>query len=62
MLAQPDIDAVSIATGNLIARYRELLDSARDDADLKQILGALGGVLEKSGVRAEAEVAVKENH
>ena len=56
----------------LIVRYRELLDGARDDADLKQILGALGGaahpdalklataLLEKPGVQAEAEVAVKQ--
>lgn len=61
--AQPD--------DQLIARYRELLDGARDVADLKQILGALGGaahpdalklateLLEKPGVQAEAEVAVK---
>ncbi len=55
----------------LIAHYRELLDGARDPADLKQILGALGGaadpealklaqsLLDKPGVQAEAEVAVK---
>jgi len=61
--AQPD--------DQLIAHYRELFDGARDAADLKQILGALGGAahpealklataqLDKPGVRAEAEVAVK---
>ncbi len=55
----------------LIAHYRELLAGARDAADLKQILGALGGaahpealelaksLLDKPGVQAEAEVAVK---
>jgi hypothetical protein len=52
-------------------RYRELLAGARSDADLKQILGAMGGaknagvlklalpLLDNSGVRAEAAVAVK---
>jgi HEAT repeat protein len=55
----------------LIARYRELLAEAHTDADLRLILGALGGVahpealqlalplLEKPGVHAEAEVAVR---
>jgi HEAT repeat protein len=61
--AQPD--------EKLVARYRELLDGARSDDEFKLILGALGGaanpdalklalpLLDKPGVRAEAEVAVK---
>ena len=56
---------------NLLERYRLLLAGARGDADLRLILGALGGaaqagaldlalpLLSNSGVRAEAEVAVK---
>ena len=48
-----------------------LIEGARDAADLKQILGALGGaahpealelaksLLDKPGIQAEAEVAVK---
>jgi HEAT repeat protein len=55
----------------LIERYRQLLAGARSDADLRLILGALGGaaqlealdlafpLLANSGVRAEAEAAVK---
>ena len=55
----------------LIERYRQLLAGARSDADLRLILGALGGaaqpealdlalpLLANPGVRAEAEVAVK---
>ena len=55
----------------LMDRYRELLDDARGDADLRMILGALGGAADpdalqlalplcaNAGVRAEAEVAVK---
>ena len=55
----------------LVERYRLLLAGARSDADLRLILGALGGaaqpgalelavpLLDKPGVRAEAEVAVK---
>jgi hypothetical protein len=55
----------------LIAHYRELLPEAQSDADLRLILGALGGaahpdalklalpLLDKTGVHAEAEVAVK---
>ena len=55
----------------LIAHYRELLAQARSDADLRLILGALGGtahpdalqlalpLLDNAGVHAEAEVAVK---
>ena len=55
----------------LIAHYRELLAAARSDADLRLILGALGGaahpqalqlalpLLDNTGVRAEAEAAVK---
>ena len=55
----------------LIARYRELLDDARGDADLRMILGALGGAGDpealqlaltycaKTGVRPEAEAAVR---
>jgi HEAT repeat protein len=51
--------------------YRQLLDGARGDADLRLILGALGDaaqtgalklalpLLDNAGVRAEAEVAVK---
>ncbi len=64
-------DANAHPDDKLIARYRELFDGARDDADLKQILGALGGaahpdalklatdLLGIPGVQAEAEVAVK---
>jgi len=52
-------------------RYMELLQGARGDADLKLILGALGGaaqpealqlalpLLSNAGIRPEAEVAVK---
>jgi hypothetical protein len=59
------------ADERLLARYRDLVAGARDAADLKQILGALGGaahpdalalaneLLERPGVRAEAEVAIK---
>ena len=55
----------------LLERYRLLLDGAQSDADRRLILGALGGaampgaldlalpLLANSGVRAEAEVAVK---
>jgi HEAT repeat protein len=55
----------------LLERYRQLLAGAHGDADLRLILGALGGaaqlgalqlalpLLDKSEVRAEAEVAVK---
>jgi hypothetical protein len=55
----------------VIGRYMQLLASARGDADLKLILGGLAGVprsealqlvlplLSNSGVRAEAEVAVR---
>ena len=55
----------------LIERYRQLLAGAHGDADLRLILGALGGaaqpealalalpLLDNAGVRAEAEVAVK---
>jgi HEAT repeat protein len=55
----------------LVAHYQELLDHARDAADYKQILGALGGaahpealklataLLDKPGVQAEARAAVK---
>ena len=55
----------------LIERYRQLLAGAHSDADLRLILGALGGaaqpealelavpLLDNPGVRAEAEVAVK---
>ncbi|MEI7941052.1 MAG: hypothetical protein WCK27_30630, partial [Verrucomicrobiota bacterium] len=55
----------------LIAHYRELLAAARSDADLRLILGALGGaahpqalqlalpLLDNTDVRAEAEAAVK---
>lgn len=55
----------------LMARYTELLNGAQSDNDLKLVLGALGGaahpdalklalpLLEKTGVRAEAEVAVR---
>jgi len=64
-------DANSNPDDKLMARYRDLVIGARDAADLKQILGALGGAanpealklasafLEKPGVKAEAEVAVK---
>ncbi len=55
----------------LIAHYRDLLPEAQSDADLRLILGALGGaahpdalklalpLLDKTGVHAEAEVAVR---
>jgi len=55
----------------LMERYRQLLADARGDADLRLILGALGSaahpealqlalpLLANTGVRAEAEVAVK---
>jgi HEAT repeat protein len=55
----------------LIERYRQLFAGAHGDADNRLILGALGGdaqpealalavpLLDNSGVRAEAEVAVK---
>ena len=55
----------------LVERYRQLLAGGRSDADLRLILGALGGaaqpgalelalpLLDNAGVRAEAEVAVK---
>lgn len=55
----------------LMERYRELLTDARGDADLRLILGTLGGAAHpgalqlalplcaNAGVRAEAEVAVK---
>lgn len=55
----------------LFDRYRQLLDGAHTDADLRLILGALGGVadpkalplvlplLANAGVRPEAEVAVR---
>jgi HEAT repeat protein len=55
----------------LVERYRQLLAGTRNDADLRLILGALGGaaqpgalevalpLLDNQSVRAEAEVAVK---
>jgi len=55
----------------LAERYRELLEGARGDADLRLILGTLGGaatpdaldlalpLLANAGVRPEAEVAVR---
>ncbi len=55
----------------LVKRYQQLLAEAHGDAELRLILGALGGdpqpgaldlalpLLDNSGVRAEAEVAVK---
>ena len=55
----------------MIEHYRQLLAGAHGDADLRLILGALGGaaqpealelalpLLDNAGVRAEAEVAVK---
>jgi HEAT repeat protein len=55
----------------LIERYRQLLAGAHGDADLRLVLGALGGaaqpealelalpLLDNAGVRAEAGVAVK---
>ena len=58
-------------SAKLIERYRQLLAGAHSDADRRLILGALGGdaqpealelavpLLDDSGVRAEAEVAVK---
>jgi HEAT repeat protein len=59
------------ADARLIERYRQLIDDAHTDADLRLILGALGGaaqpgalelalpLLENPAVRAEAEVTVK---
>ncbi len=59
------------ADEHLVARYRDLLDGARSDGEIKLILGALGGaanpdalklalpLLDKPGVRPEAEVTVK---
>jgi HEAT repeat protein len=64
-------DANAHADENLVAHYREFLDGARSDDEIKLILGALGGLanpdalklalplLDKPGVRPEAEVAVK---
>jgi hypothetical protein len=58
-------------SARLIERYRQLFAGARNDADNRLILGALGGdsqpealalavaLLDNTGVRAEAEVAVK---
>ena len=58
-------------SAKLTERYRQLLAGAHSDADRRLILGALGGaaqpealelalpLLDNSGVRAEAEVAVK---
>jgi HEAT repeat protein len=55
----------------LVSRYRELLAKTHSDADIRLILGALGGdaqpealqiavsLLDNANVRAEAEVAVK---
>jgi HEAT repeat protein len=55
----------------LAARYRELLEGAKNDNDRKLILGALGGaaqpealdlaapLLENAGVRAEARLAIQ---
>lgn len=55
----------------LLARYRELITGARDDNELKQVLGALGGaahpealklalpLLDKPAVRAEAAAAAR---
>jgi HEAT repeat protein len=65
------VDENAHPNAKLIAHYRELLSAARSDADLRLILGALGGaadpealqlalpLLENTGVRAEAEAAVK---
>jgi hypothetical protein len=64
-------DANAHPDEKLISRYRQLLAVARDDADRKLILGALGGtaapdalqlalsLLANPGLRAEVEVAVK---
>lgn len=64
-------EANATADEHLIARYRDLVAGARDDADLKQILGALGGaahpdalalaneLLQRPGVQAEAQVAIQ---
>ena len=58
-------------SATLVEHYRQLLAGAHSDADLRLILGALGGsvqpealdlalpLLSNAGVRAEAEVAVK---
>jgi len=59
------------ADGELAQRYRDLLQAARADEELKLVLGALGGqarpfaldlalpLLEKSSVHAEAEATVR---
>jgi hypothetical protein len=64
-------EANAQADENLLTRYRELLDGARGDDEIKLILGALGGaatadalklalpLLDRPGVRPEAEAAVK---
>ena len=64
-------DANAAPDENLLARYRELLSGARADDEFKQVLSALGGsadpealklavsLLERPGVRAEAEATVK---
>jgi len=64
-------DANARPDAKLVEYYRQLLDGARGDDELKLVLGALGGaahpdalklalpLLEKPGVRAEAEVAVR---
>jgi len=64
-------DANAHPDDQLIVHYRQLFEGARDAADLKQILGALGGAahpealklataqLSRPGVQAEAQVAVK---
>jgi HEAT repeat protein len=64
-------DANAHPDAKLVKHYRELLDGARGGDEFKLILGALGGaahpealklalpLLEKPGVRAEAEVAVR---
>jgi hypothetical protein len=55
----------------LLGRYRELIEGARGDDELKRVLGALGGdadpaalklalpLLERPSVRAEAAAAIK---
>ena len=59
------------ADAKLVERYRQLIDGAHTDAELRLILGALGGaaqpgalelalpLLDRAGVHAEAQVAVE---
>jgi HEAT repeat protein len=64
-------DGNSHPDAKLVDNYRQLLDAAKNQAELRQILGALGGLahpdalqlavplLDNAAVRPEAEIAVK---